>query len=318
MTEMIRLLKDASIEIDTDGMILDMNRFPEWLTSIDEVNRRLREAQHNFFGVPYDKMNFKLEFEGQGSLYMYKAKNYVLRLDEQRDKLTVKGVAFTGYDKAQVILRTVKVMSESIMRVGEYKDTPYHEAVRMVSDIRDLPLDAFKFSRKVSRNPSEYRGFTGISIAIQDGSYEGMDEKKTLTEMKSRARRYIDLRFKEKEARGLSHTGKCFKQLIKDCLTMEQMNIVLGVISESDHTGTASKYFMLNLMMKLKMRGHDVSEEDVIEYYYTKSSEQYSLAEDVTSVEQLDLERYESDVAKVVERFSFADPLHNELNLGMM
>ena len=151
MQQMIDLFGDALIEVDTDGVILDRTKFS---LSIEEINDYLKDRLVETFGLPRDKMKFQLEFEGAGSIYMYKQKNYILRLDES-EKLKIKGSAFTGYDKAPVILKAVKLMADAVM----YQKYNFDDAVTIVTSIDDAPIDDFKFTKVLKKQPYEYKGY---------------------------------------------------------------------------------------------------------------------------------------------------------------
>jgi DNA polymerase elongation subunit (family B) len=315
MQEMISILRDASIEVDTDGLLLDRTKFD---LSLEEINNHIRKRQHDTFGVPYDKMMFDLEFEGKGSVYVYKKKNYILRLDGS-EKLTTKGSAFTGYDRAPVALRAVKIMSQCVMNTGEYASLSYKDAVKMAMDIRRLPLEDFKFTKVLKKNVDEYKGFEGLTVfAKQTIDMSIMNTKQALREAKIRAISFIEKRFKTDDRL------MRYKSLVRDCKTMSQLDMVLGVIDDviaGEKKGRKNKvvrYFILDLILLLKMRGQELEEDDVVEYYYTRSSTGYSVADDVKGIDDLNFERYEKELKTIIERFSMADPSVESLSLDIM
>jgi hypothetical protein len=303
---------------NTDGTLLDRSKFNSENSEIEKVNHLLRKKQHDFFGVPYDKMKFDLEFEGEGSVYVYKKKNYILRTNGS-DKLITKGSAFTGYDKAPVIIRAVRIMSEAIMGLGEHANLGYNSALELAVDIRSLDLEAFRFSKILKKSINEYAGFTGLSsYAKQTIDMSSMTAQQAVTEVRRRARKFLEERFK-----GDDRLMR-YKSLVRDCKSMGQLDLIMGIIDEvlsgnkEGKKKRIARYFVLDLILLTKSRGHDVEEDDVIEYYYTNTSEQYSIAEDVSNKDQLNFARYEKEIATILERFSLADPRAASLDLDLL
>lgn len=313
MEQMIDLIGGAVIEVDTDGVLLDRTRFD---MDLDEVNRIIRERQVQFFGVPADKMQFRLEFEGAGSVYMYKQKNYILRKDGA-SKLTTKGSSFTGYDKAPVILRAVKIMSESTMSFGDYGHLSYQEAYDLATDVMNLPQESFKFTKTLRKEPSDYKGYEGISSYVSNFSYEQKGEAKLLRAMSSRALSYIR-QFLTKRSGVTSHEIASYRQLIRDAETVGQLEIVLAVLNGVDSPKQQNRHFILDLILRMKRDGYNVEPDDTIEYYYALDSTQYLLAHELTDISLIDYMRYVREIGKICERFRLADPVIDDMDLGLM
>lgn len=304
---------------NTDGAILDRTIIPEGLEDIDKVNEIMMDVQHKFFGVRKDKLNFKLEFEGAGSIYLYKQKNYILRTDDDTNKLKTKGSAFSGYDKAPVIQNAVKIMSQAVMNVGEHKDLEYGVARKLAGSIRHLPLEHFKFSKTLRKDPATYKGYDSIYVAVHTVDINDLSKKDALADMKREARTYLHRKFKNEKSVDRRSNKRSYVQLIKDCETIDQLDIVLRVISEAEeHSAGTGRHFMLTLAMMLLKKGRIVEEDDIIEYYFTKTSNRLSLAEDVDTMENIDIDRYERQIDKICQRFSLADDTIQELSLDLM
>lgn len=321
ISEITHIFEESVIERDTDGVLLDRDKIPKGMEDMNTVTELMKKRQHDFFGVPINKLNFLLEFEGQGSVYMYKQKNYILRKDADGGKLTTRGIAFTGYDKAPVIQKAVKILSSSTMKVGQHKDISYHDARRMALDFRELPMEWFKFTKTLRKNPGEYKGFEGIDVYVRNFDLDSSHDIDKLKEMKKRAKEYLDNKHKNEKDAGKIADMKSFKQLIRDCVTVDQLNTVLGVISSTEEMGNKrgrGRHFMLTLILKLLSRGRTVEEDDVMEYFYSKTSEQFTLAEDMKGKDMLDYERYERDIEQICQRFSLADTSKAEFDLGLL
>lgn len=285
---------------NTDGVLLDRS---DIVIDVEALNTHLKRRIHEFFGVPLEKIQTLMEFEGAGSIYLYKQKNYILRKDGS-EKLIIKGSAFVGYDRAPVISRVPRIMSEAIM-LGTYD---FEDAKNMCRDIR-VPLDDFKFTKTLQKAPDEYKGYEDVDVYVRATELTG-SEKQQLRAMKTRAREWIDKRFDEK-----SNAHKIAKNLIKDAQSYDQLITVIDLLRESTGRSAAASYFLLDLITQSINRGHPVSEDTMIEYFWTKTPSGYSLAEDVESVDQLDLERYMTEINNIIERFEYADPIKEEMKL---
>ena len=288
---------------NTDGLLLDNSR-P--LPSIDEVNTYIRNRLKDVFSIPEECLTFLMEFEGAGSIYVYKQKNYILRADEDKGKLTVKGSAFTGYDKAPVVKKAVEIMAKSVM----FNEIPYDEAVMMCRNL-DRPLEDFRYTKTLKKDPDKYSSFESLSNYIMNIEAR-YGTQKALSEMKSKANKWIEMRTKENK--DLKRTAK---GLIHDCLNIEELFIILDLVEEMV-TGSSKKrssFYILDIALMYKQRGHSLREDDIIEYYWTATREGYSIADDVKSIAQLDLKRYMKEINKVIERFDYANPSSSELTL---
>lgn len=310
METMMEMFGDAVIITDTDGLMLDRTKFD---MEIDKINKYLRKKQHDFFGIPYDKMKFELEFEDDGSVYVYKAKNYVLRKNKD-DKITIRGSAFKGYYRAPIFRKAVEIMSSNIMKTGKYKNMTYQEALKLAINIRDCNIEQFKFTRSLRKDPSEYSGYSNIISFVYETETEGITDNEKMKRWKNKAISYIKSRFSK------DSNISSFNQLVRNCSSKDQLDVVLSVIAESDNKNEAGhgKYFMLNLILKLASQGSQIEEDDIIEYYYTKTSDQISLASEVTNKNMIDFDRYETEIVGIFERFSLADPVKEDLDMDLL
>lgn len=315
MTEMVRLFgKKAVIEIDTDGLLLDSTYVK---MEIDEINDTLRGKISDAFGISKDRMNFLLEFEEEGSVYMYKRKNYILRKDSDPDTLYPKGSAFKGYDKAEVIQRAVSIMSEAIMYHSDDPDA-YGIALDKARDIRKVyeekGLAPFKFTKTLKKNPEDYKGYRNVEVDVFNID-RTLSNKEQLATMKSKAIGWISSMFGSKEKK--NKRGDNFRAMIKACKNEDDLKYVISTLAyiQPREDRATSYYFMLDLIMKLQQKGRTVEFDDVIEYYYTTSTEQYTLAEEMGGDKRLDFDRYQDDIENILKRFSLADPRKNSLML---
>lgn len=316
MTEMVRLFgKKAIIEIDTDGLLLNQEFFD---MDIKEINKTLRSKINDFFGVPAGKMNFLLEFEDDGSVYMYKRKNYILRKNSDSTKLYTKGSAFKGYDKAKVIQRAVRIVSDAVMFRSAEPDA-YRKACIQARDVESIfqekGIQPFKFTKTLKKNPEQYKGYRSVETIVMAVDHTGT-EKDILAAMKQRAMAWLDTVFGKKRP-NKRNRGDRFRELVKSCKNGEQLKHVLSMMAyaQPKQDRANSYYFMLDLIMRLQQKGRTVEADDVLEYYYTATKEQYTLADDMQSDTRIAFERYLDDIDAIIDRFSHADPRKKSLNL---
>jgi len=304
------------LESDTDGILLSNETE---LPSIDEINNHIRKRIKDVFSVPEDQLTFLMEFEGAGAIYIYKQKNYILNADENKGKLTIKGSAFVGYDKAPIIKKAVEVMANCVM----FGKQEYDDAVDQCRNM-DAPIESFKYTKTLKRNPEGYSGYESLSnYVLHISSTYGT--KKALVEMKSRAQDWAAIRTK-----GDKILSAKVKKLISDVINIEELSIVMEIVSEmlidtinekkkdSEKPEKANKkgsFYILDLVLAYRQNGFILREDDVIEYYLTTTKEGYSIAQEVTSVAQIDKDRYLRDINRIIDRFDYANPVHRRLSL---
>jgi len=295
MGTMVRYFGDAVLEIDTDGLLLDRSKE---LGSIEEINRVLRNQIREKFGIPEEKMRFMLEFEGGGSIYLYKAKNYLLRKDED-NSLTIKGSSFKGYDKAKVIREAVEVMANAIM----YKTMSYEEAVKSVTNLRGRSIEDFLFVKTVRKLPAEYKDFDNMHHVLYGFDREGKSKREIVRTMKERLLAWVESKVSSDKRRVEINKS------IRHAQTEEELIAISAMFS-----GTGSKRditkapVMLQISFDMIKRGRAVEIDDVFEFYWTLTPSRYTLAEDMNESTQLDYERYLKEIMRAIDRFKYADP----------
>jgi hypothetical protein len=280
---------------------------------IDDINMKLRQRMNDFFGIPVDKMNFLLEFEGAGSVYMYKRKNYILRKDSSPDKLITKGSSFRGYDKAKIVTRATAIMAEAVM--NQVSPTTYSDACEKARDIRPLLItdkDMFKFTKTLKKRPEDYKGFKNNVEMYINAVDHTLPKKELFLEKKKRAFTCIELVM----GRDNNAAVQRMKQNLRDCKNDDQLKQFATVLQSKGAKGKAKgSNYLLDLIMKLKYRGREVEVDDVIEYYYSLTADKYMLEEDLKSDSDIDVSRYLADIDSIIERFSYADPRKKALSL---
>lgn len=297
MSSMVEYFGDAVLEIDTDGLLLDKTKVT---VTIDEVNEYLWSQITEKFGIPRSKMRFTLEFEGEGSVYLYKAKNYIL-LKNEDNMLTVKGSSFKGYDKAKVILDAVQTMSNAIM----YKTMSYEEAVRKVTDIRGRPLDDFKFTKSVRKLPQEYKEFDTSLMIFHGLKREGRTKAEVVKELKERLLAWADHSIPS-EKRKVE-----VRKSIRAAKTEDELLSIVHYFSTSKKMKNIQKMpIMLQISLDMLSRGRTVEIDDAFEFYWTLTPNRYTLIEDMRDDIQIDYERYLKEINRVIERFQYADPAY--------
>jgi len=307
MQEMITLFesrnKGACIEIDTDGLLLDFDKVD---MSIEDINTHLRQRLHDTFKIPLAKMKFLLEFEGEGSVYMYKTKNYLIR-EKGKDTWKAKGSAFARYDTAPVIQRAVQLMGDAIMMHGNTA-AAYTQAMNEARDIQDLPREAFLFTKTLKKNVESYKGYQKARTfvkAIPSGGTKAV----RVGEMKKRAKQWVAKAF----GRDIN-TQRRFNKKISDCQKEAELDLVLGEMSMRKEESSGN-YYILDMIMRIIASGGHVEEDDVIEFYYTKTSQRYTMAQEMTPDIEIDRDRYLADINLFLKRFEFADPVQKSLDM---
>ena len=310
MDQMKDMFKDCTIEVDTDGILLDRSIMPD--LTIDQINDTLKDkiAEKFFLHERHGKLKFLLEFEGAGSVYMYKEKNYILRKDG-KDKLTIKGSAFKGYDKAPVVARGVNIMSEAIM----FKTKQYDIAMREALSIYDLPLEMFKMHKTLKKKLSEYKGYENLAIYCKDVNQNG-SKAEVFKAIKARAKEWLKAHFVAKENGNKTNDITVCNKLIHACRTDAELDAAIEVIESYNTTTTkAAPNFMMKAIMKLMKDRKAVSYEKEIEYFYSITPDGFSFEYDMPSKKDLDYHAYLYDLGKVLERFEYADPVSEELDI---
>ena len=288
---------------NTDGLLLDRTKLPT--DDIDYINNYLRNTMSLMFGLERKKINFELEFEGAGSVYVYKKKSYVFLPDENKTEkgLLVKGSAFTGYGKAPVIKRAVTIMSQSIMGVGQYKDLSYNEAENLAFDIEELDSSWFKYSATLKKEPSDYSAYQNLKIYMNDLS--NAKGKTKLTKTKDRMKKWLKIN---------DIKAKIYNADIGIASTMEELDIVANSILEGEnYTKNQSSTFMLDIILAKLGKGEKIEIDDSIEYYLTTTANRYTISGEFTGNDMLDYNRYKKDIARVIERFRFADDVQQDM-----
>lgn len=292
---------------NTDGVLLNQEHFD---LTIDDINHQLKNRMHTFFGIPVHTMNFKLEFEDDGSVYMYKRKNYILRKNSDPDKLVIKGSAFKGYDKAPVIQRAVGILANAVM-FHPHDSAAYEKACQEVRDVCEVyereGLAPFKFTKTLKKNPDGYKGYRNVEVYVLSVDRSG-NTKQILSAMKKRALSWIDTVFGKKKKNKRTR-GDQYRAIIKACKNEEELKLALGLLAfaQPKKERTKSYHFLLDLIMRLQQRGRAVEAYDVLEYYYTRSAEQYTLASDIDH-HTLNFEKYREEIEAIIKRFTYADP----------
>jgi len=311
MSEMIVMFGDKVISVDTDGLLLDRSNLT---LSIEEINDTLRKRINSYFGVPLEKMKFALEFEGAGSVYMYKMKNYILRensTEGEAGKLIHKGSAFVGYGAAPVVKRAVKLMGEAVMHYpgdGEAFDNAYNNAL----DIKNLPDSDFMFSRTIRKRIEDYKSYNSIDIFVENFESSGI-ERNDFSTKKKRVITWIKNTY-----RNMDTISKKMAKMVRECKNNSQLDFVIRFVSEAKHDGerAAASNMMLDMLLDQLSKGVIIEEDDVIQYYYTLSSNRYTLIDDMDQSVVIHKEKYAKEIKRILDRFRYADPRFSALDFA--
>lgn len=304
MTEMINMFKDEVISTDTDGILLDKSKIT---ISIDEINDYLRNKIHQFFGVPLTKMKFMLEFEDEGSVYMYKMKNYILKGNSSND-LLYKGSAFVGYGKAPVLKRAVKIMGNAVMSSpGDSKI--FKEEYDKALNIFNLPDSEFLFTMTIQKRMDEYKSYEGIYMFAK--SFESSDNtKEDFAITKRRAKTWI-----KNKHNASSDIAKKLSRMVGESKNKSQLDFVMNFISGMGNDGSRKiSSSILDIMMGQLSKGVIIEEGSTIQYYYTLTSSRYTVIEDMNSSIVIDKEKYLKETKKAIDRFKYANPEEGQLD----
>jgi DNA-binding winged helix-turn-helix (wHTH) protein len=74
-------------------------------------------------------------------------------------------------------------------------------------------------------------------------------------------------------------------------------------------------HYIIDIVMAYKRKGIRLRKHDIIEYYMTYTQEGYSIAEDVSSINDIDTSRYLTEINRIIERFEYANPKHKQLSM---
>ena len=290
---------------NTDGIIIERKKFPY---TIEEVNHIIKERMANLFGLEYDKILFELEFEGGGSLYLYKMKTYIY-LEKGAEFPIIKGSAFQGYHKASVIKEAVSMMASVIM-TGKYDGEPmtYNQAVQRARDIRTRPLEDFVFTFSAKRELAEYKGFADIGI-FSSATETGLSPKKRFAETKKRAREWLDKNLAS------DYEKKRMREIIADSETEDELSFAIDTIRGLIGKNQSSSNQSLNLLMQKHAGGHEVSAGDEIPYVYTLTEDGVTLLDNLDNIMLIDHNRYLDDINRILKRFEKADPRRETASL---
>ena len=308
MTEMVKLFgKKAIIELDTDGLLLDKQHFN---MSIDDINASLRRRISEFFGIPESSMNFLLEFEDEGSVYMYKRKNYILRKNSDPTTLYPKGSSFKGYDKAKILHRAVRILSDAVMFHAQDGST-YLKSLAEARDIHGVysreGKEPFKFSKTLKKNLNDYKGYKNAEAAIFNINIDPSQLR--LKQLKASAIQWIsgvysgdDPKIKKRKAELCSS--------IRGCKNEDQLRAVAKFLAgnQSEEDRTKRIYYVMDMIERLQKSGKQVEIDDTIEYYYTMTKEQYTLESEMTIDTKLNFRKYQDEIENIIDRFTYADP----------
>ena len=325
MSTMINYFGDAVIGVDTDGILLDVNdlvlKDESRSKAIRTINDDLRRMISEKFAVPLSDMKFELEFEGEGSVYMYKEKNYFLRKNryeretgkrilDGKDKATIKGSSFKGYNKAPVLRRAVEIMARSIM-FNQRRD--FEDSWKECLAIDNLDIEMFQFSQTVRRNAADYKNksmFTHVYSSVDFSSTK--TAKEAFTQMKRAARDYLKSVLKDQKWEDRDY----YRSLLISSRSLQQLHIAIRSIDTFCGT-LKTPHFMVELMRRRSCLGKQARIDDTIEYFYSAKGG-FVLAEEVTSKHDIDIERYRKEIEKLLIRFKYADPVEEDLNASVL
>ena len=318
MTEMVRAFgKRAIIEIDTDGLLLDKRYVT---SSIEDINILVRNKIMEFFGVPVEKMNFLLEFEEEGSVYMYKRKNYILRKNSDPNTLYPKGSSFRGYDKAKVLHRAVRLLSDAVMFKSDDKDA-YTRALAEARDIHGIYAREgrapFKFTKTLKKTMSEYKGYKNAETVIFNINID--TTQPLLKQYKSNAIKWVSIAYSGTDPKVKNRASE-LRSSIRSCKTEDQLRAVAKHLSSIQSPEDRNKriYFVTDMVERMQRAGRKVEIDDSIEYYYTMTKEQYSLESEMIDGVKLNFRKYQDDIENIITRFSYADPRRISLSFDDM
>ena len=173
-------------------------------------------------------------------------------------------------------------------------------------DIRNRPIEDFRFTSTVRRAPEEYKGYGNIEVYARQIPAD-IEPAERVKAIKKRARDWIGSTIKDKtqQTELLSY--------ITASKTEDQLLIILKMLSSLSKKEN-TQYAVLHLIMRKLELGYDLQEDDALEYYYTLTPEKVTLAEE-TKPEMLDYQRYLTDINSALTCFEHADPDKDAFNL---
>jgi DNA polymerase elongation subunit (family B) len=304
MEQMLIFFGSAVIEVDTDGCILDRNLLEN--ENVDHINDYLKTRIKDFFGIPSNKINFNLKFEDNGSLYIHGKKNYIFLREGEEDisKVQKKGSAFTGYDKAPVLLRAVDIMSQNVMKVGKYKDISFEEASRLALDIHNLPKEMFKFSKTVKKEITDYKGSASLMAHIDRLPEDIVEDFKLL---KKEVLTWLGNNNKDK-------IRTRYRSLVQSTRNMSSLWLTINLISEDigEKRGT---HFMIDMLNRRISRGQSANIDDVLEYYMVRNSYKYAAEDEIKDENDINYDKYIELIERSIKLFSYADDTMEKYNI---
>lgn len=139
-SNVMQLLKNQLVEVDTDGLILDQE------VSQEEINKWLDKLMLDKFGI---KDNFmQMELDDFGRAYFYAMKNYVI---EEGNEYIIHGSSFKASRAAKIVDRAINLAIQHV-----FNGLPKDEVLAKALDFKNLPLEDFEERVKLSKEPREY------------------------------------------------------------------------------------------------------------------------------------------------------------------
>lgn len=315
MRNMMSLFEGAIIAVDTDGLLLDNTKVT---MTIDEINEELRGRLHRTFKVPLETMKFLLEFEGSGSVFMYKEKNYLMKkIEDGKPKVIVKGSSFKGYDRSPTEKRAVELLSHAIMLGVDYQTNEpltYDQAVAKALDIDSLDDEMFLMTRTVKRDLKEYKSEQkGVTLSRYLRTHpllQNVTGKARYAALRQCFEDYLDeyvLNPHERANIRSQITGSC---------TLEKLEFAIEKLCVRIEGARPRKEIaMIELILQKSQHGDIVEKDDTIEFYYTTAHPSgIIIAELLEDSRDIDRARYRANIIRVLERFKAADEESRELD----
>lgn len=143
-------LKDTTVEIDTDGLIVDKK------VDIEDLNNKIADFVFELTGIPHEKCQMKLEMEEFEYGYVYASKNYILY--EKKKDGTLKEIKHGNGLKStrmpKIFDRAVRIMIEQMF---QNKYGSFDKASQKAHDIKSLPVEDFVQTMTLKYEPGSYK-----------------------------------------------------------------------------------------------------------------------------------------------------------------
>ncbi len=338
------------VELDTDGFLIDKN------LDIDKINLNVKEICSNLYSNKTEKVDDKemaimhLEKEEFGGGFMYKEKNYILEIINDKNEIIdyiIHGSAFKSSTKPKAYIDAVKEFYEI------YKENIVDEKrVDKLYDVYGMDKRKLVMTFKVSKSREEYKYTNDKIISISEANkiynssknsfkrikaFEKMlDDLKTLIEellniyttshneedIDNEARAYYDsynVNFLNNQKLKLDSIVYNYQHRIDSIYELYPDYIyIYETIIDRLNLQQQSINLALTLMNEYEGFYHTkVNKGDYIEYYYTKDKTKYHIAEivEAENFSSLDYDKYREFIADLHGIFIKYHSMQHALNI---